>query len=184
MASPAPVDFKALFEKSPGNFLILDCDFRVVAATDGYCRAARIERNVMVGRDLFELFAGDVSRPDAEGIANLRQSLEWVLRFRRADAMPVTHYDVVSAREGGFQARFWSVWNVPLLDEDGAVRWIVHRVLDMTQSLREPETDESRGRIAPACRERGAGSARIASRRADADVAAQHHRHDGIRAGA
>jgi two-component system sensor kinase FixL len=147
MASPAPVDFKALFEKSPGNFLILDCDFRVVAATDGYCRAARIERNVMVGRDLFELFAGDVSRPDAEGIANLRQSLEWVLRFRRADAMPVTHYDVVSAREGGFQARFWSVWNVPLLDEDGAVRWIVHRVLDMTQSLREPETDESRGRI-------------------------------------
>ena len=143
----APVDFRALFEKSPGNFLILSSDFRIVAATDGYCRTARIERDAMIGRDLFELFTQDVSRPDAEGIVMLRQSLEWVLRFRRADAMPVTRYDVVSAREGGFQARFWSVWNVPLLDKDGTVRWIVQRVLDMTQSLREPETDESRNRI-------------------------------------
>src|SRR3569832_2681110 len=90
-----PVDFRALFEKSPGNYLILTPDFGIVAATDGYCRVARAERCDLIGRNLFDLLRPDPARPDADTVAQLRDSRERVARSRRTDALPVLRYDLL-----------------------------------------------------------------------------------------
>ncbi len=104
---PAPLDFRALFEKSPGSYLILDPEFRIVAASDGYCRATGMNRDSALGRGIFEVFTDDPSRPEADGVANLRASLERVVRLHRADTMAIQRYDVERpAREGGFQVRY------------------------------------------------------------------------------
>ncbi|HLG89218.1 MAG TPA: PAS domain-containing protein, partial [Alphaproteobacteria bacterium] len=46
--------FRALFEAAPGNFLVLDPGFRIVAASDGYVRAVLGSRSEMIGRSVFD----------------------------------------------------------------------------------------------------------------------------------
>jgi C4-dicarboxylate-specific signal transduction histidine kinase len=147
--APAPVDFQTLFEKSTGNYLILDPDLRIVAASDGYCRATGMVRDDAMGRGIFEVFTDDTSRAEADGVANLRASLERVRRLRRPDTMAVQRYDLPRpAREGGgFQVRYWSPLNAPVLDEDGTLLWIIHRAHDVTLSVMNPDTDISRSRM-------------------------------------
>jgi C4-dicarboxylate-specific signal transduction histidine kinase len=140
-------DYRAFFHSAPGLYLVLDVGFRIVTATDSYCHATLTERDVIIGRELFEVFPDNPGNPSADGVRNLRESLERVLQTRRRDAMAVQRYDI-RRQDGGFEERHWSPMNVPILDESGAVRWIVHRVRDVTQALRDSETIESQRRLA------------------------------------
>lgn len=143
-----PVDFRALFEKSPVNYLVLTPDFRIVAATDGYCRVARAERSDLIGHKLFDLMPPDPARPDAATVPQLRASLERVARSRRPDAMPVLRYDLPRpASPGQLDEKYWSTSNTPILDQNGNLLWIVYRVRDVTRSVLNPDTDESRVRL-------------------------------------
>ena len=56
----AGVDFKRVFEGAPGLFLILrpDVGFTVLGASDAFLRATYTQRGAIVGRGLFEVFAG------------------------------------------------------------------------------------------------------------------------------
>ena len=143
-----PVDFRALFEKSPVNYLILTPDFGIVAATDGYCRVARAERCDLIGRNLFDLLRPDPARPDADTVAQLRDSLERVARSRRTDALPVLRYDLPRpASAGELEEKYWSTANTPILDKAGELLWIVYRVRDVTRSVLHPDTEESKVRL-------------------------------------
>jgi two-component system sensor kinase FixL len=147
-AAAPPVDFRAVFEKSPVNYLILTPGFEIVAATDGYCRVSRAERSDLVGRNLFDLLTKDASRPDADSVTQLRASLERVSRSRRSDAMPVLRYDLpCPARPGELDEKYWSTSNTPILDRDGSLLWIVYRVRDVTRSVLNPDTEESQSRL-------------------------------------
>jgi C4-dicarboxylate-specific signal transduction histidine kinase len=61
--------------------------------------------------------------------------------------MPLQRFDLPD-EDGNLEERYWSVVNVPIADDDGNVRWIVHRIRDMTQSVRERESAESQQRLA------------------------------------
>ncbi len=146
----APVDFKFLFEKSPGFYLILDRDLRVVGATDAYCRAVRNTRENLLGLKVAQLFPDRQSNPGAGGFDRLQESLDRVLRLKRPDTMAIQRYDIPRSRRegGGFVEKHWSPRNIPILDESGEVRWIVHRVHDVTTEILDPEADESRRQFA------------------------------------
>src|SRR5581483_7137694 len=53
---------------------------------------------------------------------------------RAADVMAVQKYDIrrPESEGGGFETRYWSPANSPVVDERGAVRYIIHRVEDVT----------------------------------------------------
>jgi hypothetical protein len=55
-----------------------------------------------------------------------------------ADAMAVQKYDVQRpvSDGGGYEVRFWSPLNVPVLGSDGQVGFIIHRVEDVTEFVR------------------------------------------------
>ncbi|HEY6552750.1 MAG TPA: ATP-binding protein [Vicinamibacteria bacterium] len=130
-------DFRALFEASPGLYLVLSPDLTIVAVSDAYARATMTEREAIVGRGLFEVFPDNPDDPTATGVGNLRASLETVLRTRAAHAMPLQKYDIRRPRsEGGdFEERYWNPQNSPVLRE-GEVAYIIHRVEDATEFVR------------------------------------------------
>ncbi|MEI9990076.1 MAG: ATP-binding protein [Rhizomicrobium sp.] len=148
--SPAPVDFKALFEKSPGLYLVLDPDLRIVAASDAYCHAMRIARDAVLGLNVLDVFPENPDGEGANAVAEFRASIERVFRLRRSDSMPISRYDIrLPPSEGGGRAeRHWSPRNVPILDDAGEIRWIVHRVYDVTSAVTDPQSDEARRRLA------------------------------------
>ena len=136
---PSP-DFQQLFEKSPGANLVLapDADFSIVAVSDAYLRATLTTREGIVGRGLFEVFPDNPADPNATGTRNLRASLERALATRMADTMPLQKYDIrrTEAEGGGFEERYWSSINTPLLSPDGEVLYLIHRVEDVTDFVR------------------------------------------------
>ncbi|MBV8196267.1 MAG: response regulator [Candidatus Dormibacteraeota bacterium] len=132
------IDFRSIFEALPGQYLILDRSFRIVAASDAYLAATMTRRDELVGRHVFDAFPDNPEDPDATGVTNLRRSLERVLRERRADTMAVQQYAIRRPAEegGGFEQRHWSPINTPVLDGNGRVAFIVHRVEDVTEYVR------------------------------------------------
>jgi signal transduction histidine kinase/ActR/RegA family two-component response regulator len=131
-------DYEALFKSAPGLYLVLDPGLRIVAVTDAYLDATMTRREDIVGRGIFDVFPDNPDDPEATGVANLRASLERVRRGRAADTMAVQKYDIRRPDEegGGFEERYWSPRNSPVFDEDGRLRYIVHRVEDVTEFVR------------------------------------------------
>src|SRR5262245_10072117 len=128
-------DVRALFQAVLGLYLVLAPDLTIVAASDAYLHATLAERHDVIGRRLFEVFPDNPDDPRATGVSNLRASLERVLRFRRPDAMAVQKYDV-RRPDGGFEEKYWSPLNKPVLNGEGEVEWIIHQVEDVTEFVR------------------------------------------------
>lgn len=83
----------------------------------------------IVGRGVFEVFPDNPDDVAADGVNNLRAPLQRVLATARSDAVPVQKYDIRRPEQegGGFEERFWSPRNSPVLDASGRVRYTLHR---------------------------------------------------------
>lgn len=144
-------DFRALFEAAPTPYLVLaPPDFAIVAVNDAYLRATMTERSTIVGRTLFDVFPDNPEDSTATGVMNLRASLERVLATRRTDTMPVQKYDIKRppASGGGFEERWWSPMNVPVLDALGEIALLIHRVEDVTEIMRLKSAGATQNRLA------------------------------------
>ena len=141
-------NYQALFESAPGLYLVLDPAFRIVAVTDAYLDATMTKREDIVGRNIFDAFPDNPDDPEATGVANLRASLERVRDRCEADTMAVQKYDIRRPPEegGGFEVRYWSPRNSPVLDEYKRVRYIIHRVEDVTEFVRLQERESEQAR--------------------------------------
>jgi len=128
-------DFRALFEAAPGLYLVLDPDFRIVAASDAYLAATMTVRDEILGRGIFDVFPDNPDDPEATGVSNLRASLERVRSRRLPDTMAVQKYDIPRPAEegGGFEPRYWSPRNAPVLGQHRRLEYIVHQVEDVTE---------------------------------------------------
>jgi signal transduction histidine kinase/ActR/RegA family two-component response regulator len=136
-AAITPSEFRALFEAAPGSYLVLTPELEIVAVSDAYLRATMTERSAIVGRKLFEVFPDNPGDPSATGVANLRESLERVIKNGVADAMAVQKYDIrrPASEGGGFEERYWSPMNWPVF-VGGRVKLIIHSVEDVTEFMR------------------------------------------------
>jgi signal transduction histidine kinase/CheY-like chemotaxis protein len=142
---PAP-DFKSLFESASDLYLVLDPDLTIVAATDEYLRATMTKRDEILGRGIFEVFPDNPADPEATGVGNLGVSLGRVRRDLVPDTMAVQKYDIRRPESdgGGFEVRYWSPRNSPVLRPDGSLAYIIHRVEDVTEfvRLKQLETEQ------------------------------------------
>lgn len=143
------VDFRRVFEAAPGPILLLTPDLTMVAASDAYLAASMMRREDLIGRRLFDVFPDNPDDPAASGARNLRASLEHVRRHLVPDVMPVQRYDVrlPDAEGGGFQKRYWSPVNAPVLDERGELLYLFHRVEDVTALVRQPAGEGAGGDV-------------------------------------
>ncbi|MFN8650358.1 MAG: PAS domain S-box protein [Gemmatimonadales bacterium] len=130
-------DFQLLFESAPSLYLVLSPDLSIVAVSDAYLAATMTQRARILGRNLFEVFPDNPDDPDATGTANLLASLDRVLRSGQADTMAVQRYDIRRPPNegGGFVERYWSPTNAPVLGPDGHLKYIIHRVKDVTDFI-------------------------------------------------
>ena len=134
----ARLHFRALFESTAGAYLVITPrDYEIVAVSDAYLRATSTSRDI-IGRKLFEVFPDIPDDPSADGVRNLRASLERVETNRCADAMKVQRYPIqLSAEEGGgWEERYWSPMNSPIFSASGELIFIMHRVEDVTPFVR------------------------------------------------
>ncbi|MCX4760328.1 SpoIIE family protein phosphatase [Streptomyces sp. NBC_01275] len=131
------IDYAAVFQALPGMVALLTPELRYTEVNEEYLRGAGRMREQVVGRHLFEVFPDNPNDPAANGIRNLAASLRRVVTTGERDAMALQRYDVESAeRPGEWEERYWSTVNAPVLDPDGSVVLLVHRVEEVTELIR------------------------------------------------
>jgi PAS domain S-box-containing protein len=148
---PPPPDFRLLFEQLPGAYLALapNVDFTILAVSDAYLRATRTKRENLLGHRLFEMIPDNPADPNATGERNARASLERALTTRAPDTLGLLQYDIrrPEAEGGGFEERYWTPINTPILSPTGEVLYLLHRVEDVTDFVhlsRRSEEEQQR----------------------------------------
>ncbi|MFF5499351.1 ATP-binding protein [Streptomyces aquilus] len=153
---PETPDFRRLFDAILSPLLVLTPDFTIVEVNRAYLTATRTERAI-VGKRIFEVFPDNPDDPTADGVANLRRSLETVVATGRTDAMPLQRYDIPTGEAGGFDEKYWSPVNMPVLDADGRVTHVIHRVEDVTEFVHVRRVGREQQRVAAEAQMRAEG---------------------------
>jgi PAS domain S-box-containing protein len=126
------VDYRSLLESAPDLYLVLSPGLEILSASNAYLNATLTNRTLVTGRPLFEVFPDNPDDLQADGVSNLRGSLNIVLETKQPHKMPVQKYDIRD-QSGAFEIRYWSPLNTPVLDEYNQVAYIIHRVEDVTE---------------------------------------------------
>ena len=138
------LQFRALFESVPGSYLVLKPDLTIAAVSDAYLKATMTTREKILGRGLFDVFPDNPEDPTANGVSNLHASLDRVLKEKTSDTMAIQKYDV-RRPDGTFEERFWSPVNSPVLGADERIEYIVHRVEDVTDFVKQKQKPAATG---------------------------------------
>ncbi|HEY8219459.1 MAG TPA: EAL domain-containing protein [Methylobacter sp.] len=148
-------DFRILFESVPDFYLVLSPAFEIVAVNDAYAKATLTLREDILGKVIFDVFPDNPGDPSAEGVHNLRASLQRVLQTLKPDSMPVQKYDIPRPEQlgGGFEERYWSPLNCPIVGADGKLLYIIHRVEDVTEFVRIKQQGVEQGKLNDSLRE-------------------------------
>jgi PAS domain S-box-containing protein len=126
------------FETVPDLYLILSVDLVILTASEAYLKATLTERDNIVGRSIFEVFPDNPDTAQAGGSSNVNASLQQAIATRKPHRMALQRYDVPrpASLGGGFEEKYWSPLNTPVLDAEGRVAYLIHRVEDVTESVK------------------------------------------------
>ncbi len=129
-------ELNSLFESLPGLYLVLTTDLKIVSVSDAYLKATMTTREGILGRGLFEVFPDNPDEIGATGVSHLRASLDRVMLHAVADTMAIQKYDV-RRPDGVFEEHYWSPINSPVFGADRQIKYIVHRVEEVTEFVRQ-----------------------------------------------
>ncbi|HEY0741573.1 MAG TPA: ATP-binding protein [Chryseosolibacter sp.] len=145
------VEAELILSNIPGSHLILlpAEDFTIIAATDDYLKATFTTRDEIIGRPVFDVFTDSEVNEQGVGARNLRASLQQVVCTKQAQAMADQRYDVLDRSKNSFEFKVWKPVNKPVLDQHGALLYIIHTVEDVTElALLRKEGLENRQKLA------------------------------------
>jgi serine phosphatase RsbU (regulator of sigma subunit) len=127
------IDYAAVFAALPSPNVVLDPDLVIRDVNRAYLRATGRSREDLMNEYFFDAFPPNPKEAVSEGVQKLRASLLRAVELGRVDSMAPVKYDIpVVSRPGVFEERWWSPINTPVLDAEGDVVWVIHRVEDVT----------------------------------------------------
>jgi len=144
-------ELKSIFESLPGLYLVLTPELEIVSVSDAYLNATMTTRAGILHRNLFDVFPDNPADKNADGVSNLRASLDRVKQNGTADTMAIQKYDV-RRPDGVFEERYWSPINSPVFGADREIKYIVHRVEEVTEFMRRKGQMASNGNAALSAR--------------------------------
>lgn len=135
--------FDLRLQDAPDCYLFLSPDLKILGATEAYLQATMTDQTGIVGRHLFEVFPDNPGDPTADGVRNLKASLDRVLSTKASDTMPVQKYDVSAPDGSSFVEKYWKPSNNPVLSSNGEILYIIHKAEDVTETVRQQLASES-----------------------------------------
>ena len=123
-----------VFETLPDLYVILSPALLILTASDAYLAQVFKDRAALVGKSPFEAFPGPAGTAEGDTMRNLSASLRRVLATRKTHRMTPQRYDL--QQPGGNRlTRYWQPLNTPVLDAQGEIRYIIHKVEDCTERV-------------------------------------------------
>ncbi|MBT0810299.1 PAS domain S-box protein [Litoribacter ruber] len=123
---------QGIFDGAPTSYLIVEANkpiFTILDVNKSYLRDTNRDKEDLIGKGIFEAFP---SLGDDNGPKNLENSLNKIIREKKAHEMPIVKYDVFNHRTGKIEEHYWEPINTPILNEQGEVECIIHQVKEVT----------------------------------------------------
>ena len=133
-------ELNSLFESLPGLYLVLTPDLRIVSVSDAFLKATLTTREGILGRGIFEVFPDNPEDLGPNAVSNLRASLDRVRENCASDTMAIQRYDI-RRPDGVFELRYWSPINSPVFGAERKIKYIVHRVEEVTDFVLKKKAD-------------------------------------------
>ena len=125
--------YRAIFDATPAPLVaVTPPNWTIIAVNESRLQATGTTRAEQMGRNLFELFPDDPKDAQADGVRNLKASLERVVACGEIDVMPIQRYALRDA-SGTFIERWWCPMNSPVFAADGNIAFVIHRVEEVTE---------------------------------------------------
>lgn len=143
---PAVPDFQRLFECGPNLSLVLTPEWTIVAVSDAMLRATRITREEVIGRYALDAYPANPADVHSRGPTLILESLQRVIETGRPDVLPFQRYDIArpACEGGGYEERYWSIVNAPIFDDQGRVAFVLERVEDVTDIVKDRQSLQER----------------------------------------
>lgn len=128
----SPIDFRAVFDRIPTPYMLMDRDLVIVEMNQAYLDATGRPREEMQGRHVFDAFPSE-----GESRRLLEESLERTRDTGETDVIAVLHYAIPRSESagGGFEDRYWSCTHTWAPAEGGG-GFIVQNTQDITDLRR------------------------------------------------
>jgi PAS domain S-box-containing protein len=124
---------EGLFESLPGLFLIFTPDLKIVSISNALLEATMTRREDVMGGNIFEIFP---DQPGTTLISDWSASLDRVRETAASDTMSIQKYDILRP-DGVVEQRYWSPMNSPVLGPGRQVEYLILRVVDVTEFVRQ-----------------------------------------------
>lgn len=143
--------FRVVFEKSPGSILVKADPprFTILAVSDSYLKVTSSSREEIVGKGFFEAFPEDETAAHDETAA--RRIFTRVIETGQKIDVPSYKYDISDPATGQREPHFWSCSNIPVIDNENNLAYILNTVTDITGEVKAKEEaieNENRLRMA------------------------------------
>lgn len=131
-------DAHTILESAPDLYLILTADFKIIGMSQTYLKATKTNRKKLLGLNIFDVFTNNPKALGTIDITHLRESLSRVLINKTPDTMTILPPNIhQSMSDERYKNCHWSVLNTPVLDKKNKVKYIIHRIVDVTPFVQE-----------------------------------------------
>jgi ANTAR domain/PAS fold len=137
-----------VFTATDAPYLLLDGDLTIRSANEAFLRATGRTLDELTGEYAFDAFPDNPQDPAADGVQNVSESMESVLRTAQRSYMRVQRYDMPGPTpDDAFVVKYWSIVNSPIRDDKGRAAGILNHADDVTAAVAPPS---GHGGTAPA----------------------------------
>ncbi len=129
-------DYQRVFNQSSAIMVIVNTDYTVTAASEGFLKATLNERENITGRRIFDVFPEIGENIEQVLINTMRDSFDKVLKEKNPHTTSIVRFDIPKEDSGedAFDIRYWKAINTPIFDEENKVKFIKQIYVDVTDS--------------------------------------------------
>jgi PAS domain S-box-containing protein len=129
------VQHEAVFHAAPVALLLVRAaDLVMVDANQAYLELVGLPAEQILGRHVFDAFPNSPTNEGQDQEGDLRALMERAIREREPVGVELLRYDIPVG--DGFEVRWWSTCETPILGEDGEVTHLLHTPTDVTDLVR------------------------------------------------
>jgi PAS domain S-box-containing protein len=138
--------FIEFFKISSTASLILKTDtpkFTIAEVNDAFLAATKSKRDDLMGKGIFEVFPANDSDNATDCDSNLTlSSLNTVLKTHKKHQTAIQKYYIPIRGTSEFELKYWESESIPLFDDDGKLKFIIHCITDVTEVKKAKELIE------------------------------------------
>jgi PAS domain S-box-containing protein len=135
-----------LFKVIPLPSVLLAVDapkYTIVYVNDAYLKTTIATENDIIGKGISEVFPDNPNNPNANGVKALTLSLATTLQTQQPQKMVCQQYDIPIRGTDKFEQRYFDCENIPILNNNGKVEYILHTIVDVTEKVVYQQTSNT-----------------------------------------